>query len=240
MSNRAQVSPSRESNPVSGRETVLLKFDAVLFDLDGTLIDSNHLIVTSFQHVLRTWLGREVAPEEIYPHFGVPLRAALASFDPERADALLEAYRTFNHSHHDRLVRRFAGVDEAVAALHAAGVRLGVVTSKVTSLARRGLSLCGLEPHFPVVVGVDQTQRHKPDPDPALLALERLGVAPGPRVLMVGDSPLDLRCGRAAGCRTAAVGWAMDRAALAEAEPDFWVEHPSDLVPLVLSEGEPV
>lgn len=210
-------------------------FDAVLFDLDGTLIDTNELIVTSFQHVFRTRLGLEVPPQEIYRFFGEPLHTTMARFDPERADDLTEAYREFNQSVHDRLVRRFPGVSEAVAALHQAGIRLGVVTSKYTPLARRGLAVCGLEAHFPVVVGVDQTERHKPEPDPALRALELLGVDPGPRVLMVGDSPLDLRCGRAAGCRTAAVGWALDREALAAGAPDYWLERPADLVALVLS-----
>ncbi len=217
----------------------MLNFDAVLFDLDGTLIDTNHLIVTSFQHVLRTWLGLEVSPEEVYPYFGEPLRTTLARFDPGRADALTEAYRKFNRSQHDRLVRRFPGMNEAVAALQEAGVRLAVVTSKYTDLARRGLSVCGLEEHFPVVVGVDQTERHKPEPDPALRALELLGVAPGPQVLMVGDSLLDLRCGRAAGCRTAAVGWAVNRDALAAGEPDYWLERPADLVSVVLSGAAP-
>ncbi|MBY6276010.1 MAG: pyrophosphatase PpaX [Symbiobacterium thermophilum] len=232
---RAQVRFDVGSNPVYRRVTDLSHFDAVLFDLDGTLIDTNRLIVTSFQHVFRTRLGLEVAPEEIYRFFGEPLRTTMTRFAPDRADELTEAYREYNLSVHDRLVRRFPGVNDAVAALRQAGVRLGVVTSKYTPLARRGLSVCGLEAHFPVVVGEDQTERHKPEPDPALLALELLGVQPGPRVLMVGDSPLDLRCGRAAGCRTAAVGWALDRAALAAGEPDFWLERPSDLVALVLS-----
>ncbi len=210
-------------------------FDAVLFDLDGTLIDTNHLIVTSYQHVLRTHLGLEVTPEQLYPYFGEPLRTTLARFDPERVDALMEAYRAFNHSRHDQLVRRFPGVNEAVAALREAGVRLAVVTSKFTPLARRGLAVCGLEGYFPVVVGEGDVRRHKPAPDPALRALELLGVEPGPRVLMVGDAPADLFCGRAAGCRTAAVGWALNREGLAAAEPDYWVEQPSDLVALVLS-----
>jgi len=212
----------------------LRNFDAVLFDLDGTLIDTNQLIVESFQHVFRSELGREVTPAEIYPHFGEPLRTTWARYDPERADALTEAYRAFNHSQHDRMVRRFPGVAGAVAALQAEGVRLGVVTSKSTDLARRGLRVCGMEDFFPVVVGVDQTERHKPEPEPALRAMALLGVEPGPRVLMVGDSPLDIACGRAAGCVTAAVGWAVNRAPLEACRPDRWVERPADLVALVL------
>lgn len=209
-------------------------FDAVLFDLDGTLIDTNQLIVESFQHVFRSELGREVTPAEIYPNFGEPLRTTFARYDPDRADDLVAVYRVYNLSQHDRMVRPFPGVPGAVAELQAAGVRLGVVTSKYTDLARRGLRVCDLEDYFPVVVGVDQTQRHKPEPEPALRAMALLGVEPGPRVLMVGDSPLDVACGRAAGCATAAVGWAVNRAPLAACRPDHWAEQPADLVRLVL------
>ncbi|MBP2018360.1 pyrophosphatase PpaX [Symbiobacterium terraclitae] len=208
-------------------------FDAVLFDLDGTLIDTNQLIVESFQHVFRSELGLEVTPAEIYPYFGEPLHTTLARYGPDRADELVAAYRKFNLSQHDRMVRPFPGVAGAVADLQAAGVRLGVVTSKITELALRGLRVCGIADYFPVVVGVDQTQRHKPEPDPALRAIALLGVEPGPRVLMVGDSPFDIACGRAAGCMTAAVGWAANPAPLAACRPDFWIEQPADLVTVV-------
>jgi len=217
----------------------LAHFDAVLFDLDGTLINTNDVVIASFQHAMRTLLGREMAPEDAYPHFGEPLTRVFAHYAPERVDELVDAYRAFNLRHHDQMLRRFPGMEEAVAALRQAGVRLGVVTSKYTPLAWRGLELCGLKQHFAVLVGVDQTERHKPDPEPALRALELLGVAPGPRVLMVGDAPLDVQCGRAAGCRTAAVGWTVNRDTLSAAGPDFWVERPADLVLLVLSGAAP-
>jgi len=209
-----------------------------LFDLDGTLINTNDLIVTSFQHVFRTELGLEVTAEEIYPYFGEPLVRTMARYDEARAESLTAAYRAFNITKHDELVSEFPGVGQALHRLQAAGVRLGVVTSKYTELARRGLRVCGLEAYFPVVVGVDQTEGHKPGPEPALRACELLGVEPSQQILMVGDSVYDMACGQNAGLRTAAVGWTVNRAALAEGHPDHWVESAADLVSLVLGTQE--
>lgn len=212
-----------------------MPFSVVLFDLDGTLINTNDLILASFQHTLREKLGLEVPPEEIYQYFGEPLVYTMARYAPDRAEELADFYRVFNHANHDQLLRNFEGVSEALSTLHTAGVQLAIVTSKHVALARRGLRVANLDKYFPVVVGMDETEKHKPEPEPALLALQRLGVEPGPHVLMVGDSRFDILCGRNAGCKTAAVGWTVqDRAQLAESRPDFWLEQPGDLVDLVL------
>lgn len=209
-------------------------FAVVLFDLDGTLIDTNHLIVTSFQYVFKEHLGLEVAAEQLYPWFGEPLPRTMERFAPGRAEELTGHYRTYNERLHDELVRHFPGVPEAVRALHAAGVRLAVVTSKKGDLARWGLRVLDLDGYFPVLVGMDDTDRHKPDPEPALQALRLMAEGPGGHVLMVGDSIFDMACGRDAGVKTAAVGWAVNRAALVDSQPDYFVETPADLVRLVL------
>lgn len=214
------------------------RYTTVLFDLDGTLINTNDLIVTSFQHVFRTELGLEVPAEEIYPYFGEPLVRTMARYDEARAESLTAVYRAFNITKHDELVNQFPGIGEALHRLQAAGTGLGVVTSKYTDLARRGLRVCGLDAYFPVVVGVDQTDGHKPGPEPALRACELLGIQPGHQVLMVGDSVYDMACGQNAGLCTAAVGWTVNRDALSESRPDHWVESAADLVALVMGTQE--
>jgi pyrophosphatase PpaX len=212
-----------------------MPFSVVLFDLDGTLIDTNHLIVTSFQHVLREKLGLNVAASDIYKSFGEPLPTTLERYAPGRGLELTEFYRTFNQANHDALVRQFEGVRELLQDLREAGIKLGVVTSKQRHLAERGLRVCGLEGMVDTVVGMDETDKHKPLPEPIYLALERLGEQPGPHVLMVGDSRFDIECGANAGVKTAAVGWmAQDRSALAQTHPDHWVESPAELRVLVL------
>lgn len=213
------------------------RFSVVLFDLDGTLIDTNHLIVTCFQYVLKEKLGLDVPPEALYKHFGEILPKTMSRYCPERAIELADFYRAYNIANHDRLIRRFEGVSEALAQLRRAGVKLGVVTSKRRDMALRGLQACGIQEDIDVVVGMDESEKHKPAPEPVYLALQRLGAEPGDHVLMVGDSHFDILCGKNAGVRTAAVRWTvLDQAELEAVSPDYWVETPAELVRLILGQ----
>jgi len=109
------------------------------------------------------------------------------------------------------------------------GKTLGLVTSKMRSGAVRGLQVAGLEDAFAVIVGADEVTHPKPHPEPVLQALERLR-APATDTVFIGDSRHDIECGRAAGVKTAAVLWGpFDRAYLADAQPDYWLERPEDL-----------
>lgn len=212
-----------------------MRFSVVLFDLDGTLIDTNHLIVHTFQHVLKQELGLDVAAEELFRYFGEPLPVTLARWCPDRAEELTDLYRVYNLANHDRLLRQFEGMREALIELRQCGVKLAVVTSKKVATAQRGLQISCMDEFFDAVVGMDETDKHKPDPEPALLALDRLSDAAGKHVLMVGDSRFDILCGRNAGLSTAAVGWTVQsREELSLTRPDFWIESPASLVDLVL------
>jgi pyrophosphatase PpaX len=212
-----------------------MRFSIVLFDLDGTLIDTNHLIVTSFQHTLREKLGLDVGADEIYPYFGEPLPTTLERYAPGRGAELSDFYRLFNLANHDLLLRQFEGVRSMLAQLTQAGVRLGVVTSKKVEMARRGLRVSEMDAFFETVVGMDEVVHHKPHAEPALLALSRMGAPPSDHVLMVGDSRFDILCGKHAGIKTAAVGWTVqNHTTLAESGPDYWVAAPSQLATLVL------
>lgn len=214
------------------------QFRYVLFDLDGTLVDTADLIVRSFQHALHDQLGMHVAREQVLKTFGEPLRTTMIRLGgEERADALVASYRAFNVHHHDKLIRPFPGVARAVSALHAAGLRLAVTTSKLRDTAMMGLRHFRLDIYMDVVVGAERTHTHKPDPEPLLVTLGDLGGRPGPDVLMVGDSPADLLAGRRAGVRTAAVEWSVfPRAALTECNPNYWISDPGRLVALCLDQ----
>ena len=205
---------------------------AVLFDLDGTLIDSIDLILRSYRHTLVTHRG-ETPPDDVWlAGLGTPLRAQFGRFTEDEAEisAMVETYRDYNLAHHDAMVRPYPGVLDAVRRLHAGGRRLAIVTSKKHDGAERGLRRCGFDGLFPVVVGADDVERHKPEPEPVLRALELLSVAPDDAVF-VGDSPHDLAAGRAAGVRTAAVGWGpFPRAQLEGQAPDFWIDRADDLL----------
>ncbi len=206
----------------------------MLFDLDGTLIDSVDLILRSYRHTLRVHRGTVPADETWLQGLGTPLVVQFRKFtdDEDEIDAMVATYREYNLAHHDDAVRAFPGVREAVEALEGRGIRLGVVTSKIRAGAYRGLRRCGFDGLFEVVVGADDVERPKPDPEPVRRALALL-MAQADEAVFVGDSPHDLTAGRAAGVQTAAVSWGpFPRSTLQPLAPDHWIEAPADLIRL--------
>ena len=210
------------------------RFSTFLFDLDGTLIDSTLLIMASFRHTMRRHLG--TVPDEVAwrAGFGTPLRPQLRKFarDDHHAAQMVDTYRVYTNAHHDRLLKSYTGMDEALAALRHAGIRLAVVTSKTHALARRGLRRCGLSEQFGVLVGADDVSKHKPHPAPVLAALARLSAERSDAVF-IGDSPHDIQAGRAAGVQTAAALWGpFARDVLTRASPDYWLSTPACIAEL--------
>ena len=212
---------------------------AVLFDLDGTLIDSIQLIVEAAEHAFRGRAGRAPTRAEWVAGIGTPLITQLREFATDEDDLarLIAGYRTYQQVHHDRLTRCFDGIVDVVAGLRSRGHPLGVVTSKMDAIARRSLEHVGLMPLMDVIIGADACTRHKPDPEPVHLALSTLGYAPREAVY-VGDTVHDIEAGRAAGVRTIAVAWgACTRQQLETAEPDVIIEGIHDL-PSAIAKGQ--
>ena len=208
---------------------------AILFDLDGTLLDTIDLIVASARHAFDGHGGRVPSDAEWLAGVGTPLLTQLRGFAADEAEvARLEArYREYQVEHHDLLTRCFDDTVATVEALHRRGHPLAVVTSKRTPIALRGLEHTGIRQYFPVVVGADQTTRHKPDPEPVRVALERLGVH-AERAIFVGDSVHDIGAGRAAGVATVAACWGpFERQLLVDAGADHMLDSLADLPALV-------
>jgi len=208
------------------------RWDAVLFDLDGTLADTVPLILACYRHTMTVHRGAPLPDELWLRHVGRPLRDSMLDFgrDAAEADAMRETYVAFQRQAHDEMVRPFAGILEVVRELRDEGVSLGVVTSKTREMALRTLEVCGLGDAFPVVVTADEVTQGKPHPEPVHRALRMLSVAPGPGSVFVGDSPHDLVSGRAAGVRTVAVTWgAAGEDVLAAAGPDHLVRSVEEL-----------
>lgn len=209
----------------------------VLFDLDGTLIDSIELILESYHHTLAAHGREPVSDAEWLAGVGTPLRVQLrrAARSEEDLVALAATYREYNLANHDRMIRPFPGVTELVLALRDAGYRTGVVTSKNRYGTLRGLQLVGLVEAIEVLVCADDVQHPKPHPEPVERAVSALGVDPA-RTLYVGDSIHDLHSGRGAGVQTGAVLWGpFGRGDLEPAAPDYWFEHPGQLRKLLLT-----
>ena len=213
------------------------KYKAVLFDCDGTLVDTNSVILASWDHTFMTYLGRHVTPEEVLGTFGEPLEESMerifAGIDPKQTVA---TYRKFQYEYWDKEIEYFPGIAEMLAGLRKAGVKTGIVTSRYwESTAIRPFNLKDRDEYWPVI-DPNSTDKKKPNPEPCLKALEVLGMDKS-EVLMVGDSKHDIACGRNAGLKTVLVGWSLayqKEDATGMQIPDYTIETPEELLEIVL------
>jgi pyrophosphatase PpaX len=208
-----------------------MRYPTVLFDFDGTLIDSGEIILSSFRYATQTVLAQEI-PDEVLAAAvgGSNIYDQMRALDEERADELVRVYREHNEPLHDELVA-FDGIERLLERLTAEGRQLGIVTAKRRRTVDLGFAILPLERYFDTVVTSDQTEHHKPHPEPVLTALERLGAKPG-EAAFVGDSPFDMGAGKAAGVFTIGVSWGkihpVER--LLETGADVVVHSPEELL----------
>jgi pyrophosphatase PpaX len=195
-------------------------FKAVVFDLDGTLVDSVELITLSFQHAIREVLGREASREEAVQHVGTPLKEQMLRISPERADELVAVYREFNHREHDRMLKLYDGMLDLLNRLTEAEVKLGLVTSKSRATTQMAFDLTGIEHYFGATVCCDEAPGNKPSAEPILFCLAGLATAPEDAAY-VGDSPADIQAAHAARVTAIGVSWGVfDTQALAAEKPE--------------------
>ncbi|ETI68025.1 pyrophosphatase PpaX [Neobacillus vireti] len=209
------------------------KITTILFDLDGTLIDTNELIIATYLHTLEKYYPSKYKREDVLPFMGPTLHEAFSTVDPDRVEEMVLEYRTFNLANHDALVREFEGAVETVQALFDKGYKLAIVTTKRHDTALKGLRLMNLDRYFEVIVALDHVTKVKPDPEPILNALEQLKSTPE-ESLMVGDNYHDILAGKNAGTSTAGVAWSIKgREYIAKYEPDYILDHMTDLLKIL-------
>lgn len=210
---------------------------AALFDFDGTLVDTTEMIFQSMRHATSSVLGRDdLTREELLANVGQPLPRQMEIFDAGKAELLLEAYRAHHEEHHDALIAEFPGVDAALNRLRTAGVRIVVVTSKRRRSVEMALAkFPGLDLVVDRFVTMEDTQEHKPHPEPLLKGLELVGGVPKDEAVYVGDSPFDVQAARAAGLTSIAVSWgAFSEDTLRETAPDYLVPDIDAVVDVLL------
>lgn len=196
-----------------------MRFPVVLFDFDGTIVDSGGIILASMRHATRTVLAREYSDRELMANVGGPgLEAQMVAFAPDQAEELVRVYREHNESIHDEL-ESCSGMEDVLDTLQEQGRRLGMVTAKRRRTVDLAFEHLPLAHYFDTIVAGDDTRVHKPHPDPLLLALDRLA-ATASEAAYVGDSPYDMQAAKAAGMRAIGVTWGKihDRAALRDAD----------------------
>lgn len=197
---------------------------AVLFDFDGTVINTNELIIESYQYAFNKVMGKEITMEEILGLFGRPLLLSLTEDYGKYGEELYKTFREFNESRHDDIAKPFIGVPECILAIKNAGYKIGIVTSKRREMLLTGLKLIGLENVFDVLVGNEDSVNHKPDTEPVLNACKELSIKPS-EAIYVGDSVFDILCGKNAGMKTCGVKYTLTAPEkLYEAGMDYFVD----------------
>ncbi len=209
-----------------------MRYPVVLFDLDGTVIDTGAIILASMRHAAETVIGGEYTDEQLMAAVGGPgLEAQMRALDPERVDELVRVYRAHNEPLHET-ISIFEGMPTVLDELKDRGHRLGIVTAKRRSTVDLAFAQIPIEHLFETVVGGDETERHKPDPQPLQLALERLGATPD-QAAYVGDSPFDMQAAKAAGCFAIGVSWGRIHTAEKLESADVVIHHAGELLGLV-------
>ena len=212
--------------------------EAVLFDLDGTLVNTNQLVIESFKHVFKTELNIYPGEEEIVQYFGEPLLQTLARYDEKNVMRLYNAYIQYNEKNHDDIVFAMEGAREAILGLKERNIKVGVVSSKRRIMVDRGLRVSGLSGLMDVIITPEDTDKHKPDGEPLIKACNILGIDPV-NALMVGDSHFDILCGKNAMAKTCLVKYtAVPIENILKYKPDFLIEKLTDLLNMVEDKNE--
>ena len=205
------------------------KIDTVLFDLDGTLLNTKPLIDKSFIHTFEHFRpDYKLSDEELDSFFGPTLYQTFSSYsnDEEEIQAMIQFYRDFNVPNHDSMVSPFPQAKETVKDLHKKGIKVGVVSSKKTDLVMHGLEIFGMLEYMDIVIGADEVKNHKPAPDGILLAKEKLN---SKNVLYVGDTKNDIIAGKNASVKTCGVLYIKDPSIMLEVAPDYVINKLSEI-----------
>lgn len=214
-------------------KTPLKDVDIVLFDLDGTLMDTTDIIIASWQQVYKTVTGREGDVSVILKTFGEILRDSLRNQFPEwDTEELVRIYKSYQQDRFAKEVSLFPGVKEMLARLEKEGYKLGLTTSRIKETTLRALDLLEIKQYFGCIITADDCTEHKPDPQPVFRTMEGLGETDISRAVMIGDTVNDMMCARNAGVRYVMVEWSssVDRSKLTEdQQPDAWISCAEEL-----------
>ncbi len=208
---------------------------AVLFDFDGTIMDTNEVIINSWQHTFRSLKGKEADVNMLLGTFGEPLEISIDKMLPEFSrDDAMRIYREYQYCNFKGLISLFPGVVEILRELKGKDIKTAIVTSRLRRTTMEGIEKFDLHDFFDTVVTMEDTKKHKPDAEPAFEALRRLDIE-AERAIMVGDSKFDIMCARNAGVKSVLVDWSV--AAQAESgienKADFKIRSLKELLDFV-------
>ena len=217
----------------------MAKINTVLLDFDGTVMDTNSVIIGSWQHTFRTIEGKEKPVSEIIKTFGEPLDHTMARLFPHMdTDDAVSIYRSFHYNNFGEMIKLFPGIPELLAALKERGFKLGLVTSRLRRTTMEGLEQYGIKEYFDAVVTCEDTSKHKPDPEPINATLEKLSAKPEESI-MLGDTMHDVLCARNAGVKSVLVDWSLavtEEERAGENAPDHIIKAAEELLEILAKE----
>lgn len=205
-----------------------MKVTRIFFDLDGTVANTNDLIIKSFEHTFETY-NIDYTYEDVLDGMGPTLLTTFKKYAKTEKEAteMVECYREFNHRMHDELIKPFPGVTDAIKKLFNDNYELAIVTSKPKWLAIRGLEVLGLKDYFSFVVGSDEVKKHKPDPEAMLLAMQMTKTKGDS--LAIGDNVSDIEAAKRAFVYSVGVSWSLKYDDLVASRPDFMLDEMNDI-----------
>ncbi len=213
--------------------------DTVLFDFDGTIMDTNEVIIQSWQETFRTLAGREEDRDVLLKTFGEPLEYTMRNFFPEvPVEKGLEIYRGYQRDNFLNDIQLFPGIRDLLDELSARQIKMALVTSRLKHTTMQAIDKFDMEKYFGYVVTADDVTRHKPDPQSALIALDKIGSRPD-QTIMIGDTLFDILCARNAGCTSVLVSWSLSLADklkdgfAPEEEPDRIIDDPAQILQML-------
>ena len=213
------------------------KYKLVLFDLDGTLIDTDKLIFMSYKHVLNKYRSDyKVSFDEMIDFLGPTLMDTFKVYFPNMDhDEIIEEYRAYNVSHHRKFVNAYSGAEKTLKELRELGIRVGIVTSKRKDVADFGLQEFNLDKYCELLIDCNAVSKYKPDPEGIIKAMNYFNVSPE-ETLMVGDSKSDMLAGINAKCDVAAVDYSIKGAFYKELNVNYVISELYDLIKIVKGE----
>lgn len=204
-------------------------YRCIIFDVDGTMIDTEKAVYATYQRMVKEQFGKYYSPDEIITAYGAPTQMALQRLGFSDIPAACEKYHAYlMAAFHE--VQPFEGIERVLDALKEKGITIGLVTSRNRKEVEEDVCLQALMQHFQYIVCADDTQKHKPNPEPILKLLE-LAHANAAEALYIGDTPYDYRCAKDAGVHFALALWGARRTEGIQAQ--YNLQHPHELLALI-------
>ncbi len=215
----------------------------IFFDFDGTLMNTNDIIIASWNHTAKHYLGHELDTDEILRTFGETIRYTVQHFFPGvDVDEAVNCYRAYQEENYVGSINLFDGVREMLDELIAKGYKLAIVTSRTRNTSMDYIDLLGIRDLFEVFITCDDTPVHKPEPKPLDMAIEQMEeklrkTISKDECIMIGDTKFDIGCGNNAGVDTVLVDWShpIDESAITELgfKADYRISTPIELLDIV-------